>query len=250
MPKILILLFITTLAAWGFLIYQHSQMTALPMTEMWMPPDSAGQWQISDFIVVYTMWSVMMAAMMLPSAMPMIKAHSKTCRQRYGSDMPYSALFSLAYLLVWFVFSILLTLLQWQFHDLQWLSAMMENSNTQLAAAIFIVAGVYQFTAIKNACLQHCRSPFSFLLNSWQNGKLGAFNMGVIHGNTCLGCCWAQMMIMFAVGVMNITGMILITLFILLEKGLPEKNDLISRSAGVLLCFWGVGLLFFTLFNI
>ncbi len=214
------------------------------MPEMWMPPDSVGQWEISDFTVVYTMWAVMMAAMMLPSAIPMIKLFSKTCHQRYGSDMPYSALFSLAYLLVWFIFSILLTLLQWQLHGLQWLSKMMESSNALFAAAIFIVAGVYQFTAIKNACLQYCRSPFSFLLNSWQNGRLGAFNMGVIHGSTCLGCCWAQMMIMFAVGVMNITGMILITLFILLEKGLPINNDLISRSAGIMLCLWGTGMLF------
>lgn len=196
-------------------------------------------------MVVYTMWAVMMAAMMLPSAIPMIKVFSKTCRQRYDSDMPYSMIFSMAYLMVWFAFSIVLTLLQWQLHGLQWLSKMMENSNTQFAAAIFIVAGVYQFTAIKNACLQHCRSPFSFLLNSWQNDKLGAFNMGIVHGSTCLGCCWAQMMIMFAVGVMNITAMILITLFILLEKGLPVNNDLIGRSAGILLCLWGTGILFF-----
>ncbi|HIC87232.1 MAG TPA: hypothetical protein EYP03_03230 [Aquificae bacterium] len=77
----------------------------------------------------------------------------------------------------------------------------------------------------------------------------GAFNMGVFHGSTCLGCCWAQMMIMFAVGVMNITGMILITLFILLEKGLPEKNDLIGKAAGILLCLWGAGLFFCTPFD-
>jgi len=215
------------------------------MSEMWMPPDSAEQWQLGDFFVVYIMWAVMMAAMMLPSAIPMIKAFSKTCRQRYASDIPYSELFSLAYLLVWFAFSILLTLLQWQLHGLHWLSKMMENSNAPFAAAIFIVAGTYQFTAIKNACLQHCRSPFSFLLNYWQNGKLGAFNMGAIHGSTCLGCCWAQMMIMFAVGVMNITAMILLTLFILLEKGLPENNTLISRSSGVLLCLWGAGIIIF-----
>jgi len=243
-PKILILLFIITLTAWSFLIYQHWQMTAQSMSEMWMPPDLAEQWNTSDFIVVYTMWAVMMAAMMQPSAIPMIKAFSATARQRYCSDMPYSALFSMAYLLIWFTFSFLLTLLQWQLHGLQWLTKMMENSNALFAATIFIAAGVYQFTAIKNACLQHCRSPFSFLLNSWQNGRLGAFNMGAIHGSTCLGCCWAQMMIMFAVGVMNITAMVLITLFILLEKGLPENDDLISKSAGVLFCLWGVRILF------
>ncbi len=250
MPKILILLIATTLSAWGFMLYQHWQMTNLPMSEMWMPPDLVEQWQMSDFIVVYIMWVVMMAAMMLPSATPIIKVYSKACRQRYGRDMPYSIYFSMAYLLVWFAFSIVLTLMQWQLHGLQWLSSMMENSNAHFAAAIFIVAGIYQFTAVKNACLQHCRSPLSFLMNSWQNGKTGAFNMGIIHGQKCLGCCWAQMLIMFAVGVMNISGMVVITLFVLLEKGLPKNNSLISRLAGFVLCFWGVGLLLHTMFYI
>jgi len=239
-PKILILLIAIALSAWGFLIYQQWQMTTQPMSAMWMPPDSARQWQISDFAVVYIMWAVMMVAMMLPSALAMIKVFSQSCRQRYGSDMPYSALFSFAYLLVWFVFSLVLTLLQWQLQGLHWLSGMMDNRNIILAAALFIIAGVYQFTALKNACLKHCRLPISFLLNYWQNGRLGAFNMGIMHGNICLGCCWAQMLIMFAVGVMNITAMVLITLFILLEKSVPVKESFISKIAGGLLCIWGV----------
>jgi len=238
-PKTLSLLIVITLTAWVLLVYQYWQMITLPMAEMWMPPYSAWQWQFTDFTVVYSMWAVMMAAMMLPSAVPMIKAFSKSCRQRYGSDTPYSTLFSLAYLLVWLVFSVILTVLQWQLHDLQWLSRMMENSNAFLAAGILITAGIYQFTALKNACLQHCRSPFSFLLNSWQNGRQGAFKMGLIHGSSCVGCCWAQMLIMFAVGVMNITAMVLITLFILLEKSLPANEQLISKAAGVILCVWG-----------
>lgn len=244
MPKILILLIIITLSAWGVMIYQHWQMTNLPMTEMWMPPGSTDLWQMADFIIVYLMWAVMMAAMMLPSAMAMVKAFSQACQRRYGRDTPYTYLFSCAYLLVWFIFSIVLTLIQWQMHGLNWLSAMMENNNTLLAAGIFIVAGVYQFSALKNTCLRHCRLPVSFLLNFWRNGRSGAFSMGVIYGNICLGCCWAQMLIMFAVGVMNITAMILITLFILFEKSLPENKESIDKAAGVLFCLWGTGLLF------
>lgn len=182
----------------------------------------------------------MMAAMMLPSALPMITIYSKICRQRYETDMPFSAIFSLSYLLVWFAFSWVLTLLQWRLHELQWLSRMMENNNSLLAATIFIVAGVYQFTAIKNACLQRCQSPFRFLLNSWRPGYTGAFKMGAIHGAICVGCCWAQMLLMFAVGVMNITAMILITLFILLEKSLPDNNDRISKFAGGVFFLWGM----------
>ncbi len=243
MPRIILLLIATTLLAWGILIYQHWQMTTLPMTQMWMPPESAREWKISDFTVVYMMWAVMMTAMMLPSALPVIQAFSKSCRQRYGSDYPFSSLFSLAYLLIWFAFSIVMTLLQWQMHSIQWLSGMMENTNTVLAATILMTAGLYQFTFLKNACLNHCQSPFSFLLNFWKNGKLGAFRMGIIHGSTCLGCCWAQMLIMFVVGIMNISGMILITLFILIEKGLPDKKHSISRATGGLFCIWGILLL-------
>ena len=242
-PKVLILLIVITFAAWSALIYQHWQMKHLTMSHMWMPPSSAWQWQFNDFIVVYMIWAVMMAAMMLPSALPMIQAYSKACQQRYTSDTPFSYLFSFAYLLIWFVFSIALTLLQWQLHSLQWLSAMMDNNNVLLASGILISAGLYQFTALKNACLRHCRTPFSFLLNSWRNGKQGAFNMGLIHGSTCVGCCWAQMLIMFAVGVMNITGMVLLTLFILVEKSLPANEHFISRIAGGILCIWGLLLL-------
>jgi len=244
-PKILILLFFVTFSTWGFMIYQHWQMSTLPMSEMWMPPSLVGQWQISDFFVVYIMWAVMMAAMMIPSAMPMIGSYSKICRQRFGNDMPYSVIFSLAYLLVWFVFSIVLTLLQWQLHELQWLTAMMESNNRLFAATIFIVAGAYQFTPIKNACLQHCRSPFSFLLNYWRPGKSGAFYMGFIHGNTCLGCCWAQMLLMFAVGVMNITAMVLITLLVLIEKTFPKKEGVISKLIGIGFCVYGLQEYFF-----
>ncbi|NOQ63065.1 MAG: DUF2182 domain-containing protein [Methyloprofundus sp.] len=238
-PQILRLLILITLSAWAFLIYQYWQMNTLPMSEMWMPPRLDWQWQLTDFTVVYTMWGVMMAAMMLPSALPMIKAFNKSCQQRYGNDSSFSALFSLAYLLVWLVFSVLLTLLQWQLHSLGLLSAMMESSNAFFSAGVLITAGIYQFTALKNACLQHCRSPFSFLLNSWQQGRQGAFNMGIIHGSTCLGCCWAQMLIMFAVGVMNITAMVLITLFILIEKSRHANEQLFSKVTGIILCVWG-----------
>ena len=234
-PKTLTLLIVVSLLAWSFLFYQHGKMSQMPMSK-----GLTWQWQTSDFIVVYIMWAVMMAAMMLPSAMPMIYVFGKTCQKKYGNDLPFSMLFSSAYLLVWLVFSIALTLLQWQFHNLQWLSSRMESSHTLVSAAIFITAGVYQFTAIKNACLNYRRSPLSFLLNFWQNGRWGAFKMGIVHGGTCVGCCWAQMLIMFAVGVMNITAMIIITLYVILEKNSPKNSVLLSKSVGVFLCLWGV----------
>jgi len=215
-------------------------MSTSSISQLWLPSNSISHWQIGDFIVVYMMWAIMMAAMMLPSALPMITVFNKSCLQRYGKDFPFNYIFSAAYVLVWLIFSIALTLLQWQLLSLHWLSGIMGNTDAPLAAAIFITAGVYQFTKLKNACLKHCQSPFSFLLNSWKNGKLGAFNMGFIHGRACVGCCWAQMLIMFAVGIMNITAMILVTLCILLEKSLPTSEYFVSKIAGGLLCFWGM----------
>ncbi len=244
LPKMMILLVIITLSAWGVMLYMQWQMTSLPITEMWIPPDSAGQWEISDFTTVYAMWAVMMAAMMLPTALPMIKVFSRTCQKKYSTDQPYTLIFSFAYLLIWFLFSIILTLLQWQLHSHLLLTRMMENNSIALAALIFITAGIYQFTAQKNACLHHCRSPLGFLLHFWQQGKYGAFKMGIIHGKKCLGCCWAQMLIMFAVGVMNIMAMALITLFILLEKTLPTNENFFSTITGIFLCLWGIELLY------
>lgn len=226
-------------AAWGYLFYQHLQMTAQPMLSIWMPPSEPLAWHFIDFALIYFMWAVMMAAMMLPSAISMILAFAKVCRQQHIRIY----LFTFAYLVVWLLFSVVLTLLQWQMHGLGWLSPMMDNQNSLLAAGILLLAGVYQFMPLKNACLTHCKTPLGFLLNEWQAGNIGAFNMGLKHGANCLGCCWAQMLIMFAVGVMNLLGMALITLLVILEKILPIKAKLICKAVGGIFLLWGVFLL-------
>ncbi|MDI1231963.1 MAG: DUF2182 domain-containing protein [Methylobacter sp.] len=232
------------LAAWGYLFYQHGQMTSQPMSSMWMPPSEPLAWRFTDFALVYFMWAVMMAAMMLPSAIPMILAFARVCRQRNKISHKLTYLFISAYLGIWLLFSSALTLLQWQMHGLAWLSPMMENQNSILAAGILFLAGFYQFMPIKNACLIHCKTPMGFLLNEWQDGAAGAFNMGLKHGVNCLGCCWAQMLIMFAVGVMNLLGMALITLLVILEKSMPLESKLICKTVGVAFLAWGIVLLF------
>jgi len=229
--------------AWGYLFYQNWQMTTLPMSEMWMPPADSAGWNWLDFRFVYIMWAVMMAAMMLPSAIPMIQVYARICQQRYQTIHPHILLFSIAYLIVWFGFSIVLTVLQWQMHGLRFLSPMMDNQSEIMAAVIFLMAGIYQFTPLKNTFLQNCRSPMGFLLTAWHDGPNGAFKMGLQHGGMCLGCCWAQMMIMFAVGVMNLMGMVLITLLVLIEKTAPMRIHYFSRTIGVLFIGWGVWLL-------
>lgn len=240
---VLMCLLAVIIAAWAYLFYQHWLMTSLPMASMWMPPADISSWGLIDFGLVYLMWAVMMAAMMLPSAIPTFIVFSRICKQRYKTTYLLNFLFILAYLVVWLVFSIGLTLLQWQLHGLHFLSPMMESQSEHLAAAIFIGAGIYQFTSFKNGFLQACRSPMGFLLNEWREGAKGAFYLGLKHGSICVGCCWAQMLIMFAVGVMNLLAMALITLLILLEKIVPGKSLLICRAGGVLLIGWGIWLL-------
>ena len=241
---ILLCLLAVVIAAWSYIFYQHWQMTLLPMPDMWMPPADIYSWQFFDFGLVYLMWAVMMAGMMLPSAIPMFMVFAKVCRQRYQqASYHLNFLFVLAYLVVWFLFSMVLTWLQWHLHGLHFLSPMMENQNEYLASAIFIGAGLYQFTPSKHGFLQACRSPMGFLLNEWREGPKGAFYMGLKHGNVCVGCCWAQMLIMFAVGVMNVSGMILITLLVLLEKMIPSQSQLICKTAGMLLIGWGIWLM-------
>ncbi len=230
-------------AAWGYLFYQHDQMTSQPMSSMWMPPSEPLAWRFTDFALVYFMWAVMMAAMMLPSAIPMILAFARVCRQQNKSPYKLTHLFILAYLGIWLLFSGVLTLLQWQMHGLAWLSPMMDNQNSILAAGILFLAGVYQFMPIKNACLTHCKTPMGFLLNEWQDGAAGAFTMGLKHGANCLGCCWAQMLIMFAVGVMNLLGMALITLLVIVEKSMPLQSKLICKVVGAAFFAWGAFLL-------
>ncbi|MFU8788101.1 MAG: DUF2182 domain-containing protein [Methylobacter sp.] len=232
-----------TFAAWGYLFYQHGQMASQPMSAMWMPPSELLAWRFIDFALVYFMWAVMMAAMMLPSAIPMILAFARVCRQRNKTPHRLTYLFTAAYLGIWLVFSGVLTLLQWQMHGLAWLSPMMDNQNSTVAAGILFLAGFYQFMPIKNACLTHCKTPMGFLLNEWQEGASGTLMMGLKHGAHCVGCCWAQMLLMFVVGVMNLLGMALITLLVIAEKTMPLESRFICRTVGVAFLAWGVVLL-------
>lgn len=159
----------------------------------------------------------MMAAMMLPSAIPTLHAFSRLSRTDKHSRW-HSLVFVLGYLIVWFAFSIVLTVMQWHFHGLAWLTPMMDNGQPLMAALILFMAGLYQLTPLKNNCLQHCRTPFGFLLNEWRPGFRGALHLGLKHGLICLGCCWAVMLIMFALGIMTLWAMALLTLLVILEK--------------------------------
>ena len=214
---------------------QHGAMTMHPQI-----PD----WNISYLLVMFAMWWVMMIAMMLPSAAPMIllfaAANTKAARSR-SAKVPTS-IFAAGYLLVWGGFSLLATLLQWGLSSARLLDTMMQTNSNLLAAGLLIAAGAYQFSPLKTACLRHCRGPVQFISQYWQPGRIGAFKMGLIHGTFCLGCCWFLMALLFYGGVMNLLWIGGLALFVLIEK-LAPRADIIGKLMGAVLLIWGISLL-------
>jgi predicted metal-binding membrane protein len=115
----------------------------------------------------------------------------------------------------------------------------METTTPAAGATLLIIAGVYQFTPMKHACLRRCQSPFGFLMSHWRNGLSGAFRMGLEHGAYCVGCCWALMMLLFAGGVMNLAVIAALTAFVAFEK-LARFGVQGARISGLLLVLAGV----------
>jgi predicted metal-binding membrane protein len=200
---------------------------------------SAWTWQ--DALLTFLMWTVMMAAMMTPSAAPVVLIYALHSRKLAQQDRPYvpAGFFLAGYLLVWTGFSLLATFAQWVLQQAALLSMMMEPIGQVLPGIIFLTAGIYQWTPLKRACLRHCRSPLSLVIEHWKPGTAGALLMGIRHGAYCAACCWFLMALLFAAGVMNLLCVAVIALFVLVEKAAPG-GEIVARIAGALLT--GVGL--------
>lgn len=211
--------------------------TSMPGMSM-KPMQMAMAWTPGYFALVFSMWAIMMAAMMLPSAAPTILLVDALSRQRPNGKLG-SFLFSLGYLIVWAGFSLLATTLQWRLDISGLLRGDMASSSHYLAAALLIAAGIYQLTPYKQACLEHCRSPAAFLTHHWRHGPLRA---GLHHGVYCLGCCWALMGLLFVGGVMNLLWIAGLAALVLIEKLLPLGGR-ISQVTGVLLIAWALFLI-------
>jgi predicted metal-binding membrane protein len=204
-------------------------------------------WTIGYAVLMFCMWWVMMIAMMLPSAAPMILLHAMVDRKSKTSQggTPWrTAAFTAGYLAVWAFFSATAAGLQWAFEGVGLLTPMAMSSNSALfAAAILLFAGLYQLTPIKQACLKHCRGPIQFLARHWRPGAGGAFLMGIHHGAYCLGCCWGLMAILFFGGIMNLYWIIGLAVIVLLEKLMPVGPRLSVVTGGLFLA-WGVYFLY------
>ena len=204
-------------------------------------PIGNGSWTPGHAALIVSMWAVMMAAMMLPSAAPMILFYSAIARRRSEAEPAAAAagVFSLGYLAVWAIFSLAAATLQFGMEQTALMSPAMKTTSIALAGTVLIAAGVYQWTPLKQACLRRCRSPLEFVMLHWRAGTRGAFTMGFRHGVYCVGCCWLLMLLLFIGGVMNVAWIAGISLFILVEKTAPAGRW-VSRSAGAILAAWGL----------
>ena len=205
---------------------------------VWMMPPA---WDAWHDLLLFAMWLVMMAGMMLPSAAPTFLLYAQVLRRSPDAQplMPRVYAFAAGYLAIWTAFSLLATVLQRLLAELLLLSPMMDIRSPVLGGALLITAGLYQLTPFKRSCLQSCRSPAAFIAGHWRRGRAGAFRMGLEHGLMCLGCCWLLMLLLFVGGVMNLVWIAAITVFVLLEKLLPA-GQFTSRLSGVLLVAGGI----------
>jgi predicted metal-binding membrane protein len=228
------------LASWTWIV--------LMARDMYGTMDGASAWMMTSvwdwphILVLWAMWAVMMTAMMLPTATPLILLYAAAARRNAEAGSAARRVYALAagYVLMWALFSLMATALQRLLASARVLTPMMEPATPAAGAVVLAIAGLYQLTPLKRACLRACRSPLGFMLQRWRGGAAGAFRLGMDHGAYCLGCCWALMLILFAGGVMNLMIIITLTLWVLVEKIAPfgERTPTASGFALLAIALW------------
>lgn len=228
--------------AWFYLAHEAAGFAATGVCQcaavMIGGPDLA-PWSPQTLLPLSLMWTEMMVAMMLPAVTPLVLLFSKVARTRADRDQPYvsTAFFVGGYFTVWTMFSLVAALAQWILHGAALLSPQMTANSGIVGGTIFVAAGAFQFTPLKKACLNHCRSPLTFLMTEWREGRTGAFLMGWKHGLFCTACCWLLMVLLFAVGVMNLLWITVLAVFALSERISPKAWRLSQISGVILVCF-------------
>lgn len=234
------LLIFSALAAWALLAWAAWDMDGLA-GRVFMP---MGEISRAGYLAAaFAMWTVMMAGMMLPSAVPMVLLFASMERSRNaGTNAARVAAFAAGYFGVWVFFSFAAAAAQTTLLDAALFSPTMASVGKPLGGAILIAAGLYQWTPLKRTCLAHCRSPLGFLLTAWREGRRGALAMGARHGLSCIGCCWLLMAILFAVGVMNLLWVALLAVAVTIEK-LISRGEWLTRGLGAVFVAFGFVLL-------
>jgi predicted metal-binding membrane protein len=231
----LIVLVAIPLASWTWIALMARDMYGtMRGASAWM---MTSVWDWPHILLLWVMWAVMMTAMMLPTATPLILLYAAAARRNGETGSPARRVYALAagYVVVWSLFSVLATALQRILASTRVLTPMMEPATAVAGSVVLAIAGVYQLTPLKRACLRACRSPLGFMLQRWRSGVAGAFHLGVRHGAYCLGCCWALMLILFAGGVMNLVVIVTLTIWVVVEKIAPFGEQTAAASGVVLL---------------
>jgi predicted metal-binding membrane protein len=214
-----------SLVAWALVVARMRGMDDGPGTDL----GSLG-WYLG-------IWVTMMAAMMLPSATPMVLFFSKISEQSSRRPALATSLFVVGYLIAWSAYGLVAFAIFRLVRTLDPPFLAWDRAGTEIAGAAIVLAGIYQLTPFKRTCLSKCRTPLGFVMHHWRDGVSGAVRMGVVHGGWCIGCCWALMVLLFAVGVMSITWMILVAAIVFAEKVLPVGERLAHLIAVVLIAF-------------
>jgi predicted metal-binding membrane protein len=237
-----------TALAWGYLLWLSADMSmgGMDMGDFRMIPSGMGlmvpahtPWRAMEFALVFVMWTVMMVGMMTPSAAPMILMYARVGRHSAAQATPFLATvwFAAGYLLVWVAFALLATLVQWALERTALLDSWMASTSNVLGAFVFVAAGSYQWTRLKEICLTECQRPFVFLMRhgGFRRDAPGSLMLGLRHGLYCVGCCWALMALLFAGGVMNVLWVAVLALLVLLEKVTPFGCRISSVAGTVLI---------------
>jgi predicted metal-binding membrane protein len=192
--------------------------------------------------LIALMWAAMTLAMMLPTAGPMILTYAEIAdtATRKGEAIVSPLVLAAGYLVMWLAYAVVATIAQVLFTKLALLDTGMTSASVLFSGAIFIGAGAYQFTPLKHACLNQCQRPFPFFFANWQTTAKGVFRLGVQQGLYCLGCCWAMMLVMFAVGVMNVVWMAGLGIVMTIEK--IGSGRRFSHAVGVVLMAAGLAM--------
>lgn len=188
-----------------------------------------------SFLLTLTMWVMMVLAMMLPTAAPMLSTYATLVDTAAKKDEPAASVWFLAggYIVVWLAFSVAAAIAQTVLSQAGGLTASGTPATLAISAGVLLAAAFYQFTPAKHACLTKCQNPFMFFFGNWTSERRGIFRLGLRQGLYCLGCCWALMAVMFAVGVMNLVWVAFLCALMVIEK--TVVNPWMSRAIGLFL---------------
>lgn len=203
---------------WLYMAHMNAGMATMDGISM---PSRGG---VAALEATFIMWVVMMVAMMLPSIVPTVSVFATLAGRRSPTRVvSMTALFVTGYSLAWIAYCVPAAAAQWGLSRAALLSAMGESTSAILSASVLVLAGLFQFSGMKNACMTKCRAPFAYLVHEWRDGAAGSLVLGLRNGSNCVGCCWALMAVMFVVGTMNLLWMALLTLLVCAEKIVPAR---------------------------